>query len=109
MTKQADFRKYYRDAHATNLLTDREKKLIGIAVAIVRNCQPWIDQRLADAGKEGISEEVLDTTFDLTTAVMAGIGQSMNQRYKKSHQSKKGWSVPHRDRNNVTAGTGQAC
>ncbi len=40
MTKQADFRKYYRDAHATNLLTDREKKLIGIAVAIVRNCQP---------------------------------------------------------------------
>lgn len=40
MTHRADFRKYYRDAHATDLLTDREKKLIGIAVAIVRNCQP---------------------------------------------------------------------
>ena len=40
MMKQADFRKYYRDAYATDLLTDREKKLIGIAVAIVRNCQP---------------------------------------------------------------------
>ena len=84
MNELADFRKYYRDAHATVLLSDREKKLIGIAVAIVRNCQPWIDQRLADAGQAGISEEVLDATFDLTTAVMAGIGQSMLQRYKKS-------------------------
>jgi len=43
-----------------------------------------VDRRLADAGKDGIPEEVLDATFDLTTAVMAGIGQSMNQRYKKS-------------------------
>lgn len=40
MNELADFRKYYRDAHATVLLSDREKKLIGIAVAIVRNCQP---------------------------------------------------------------------
>ena len=40
MNDRADFRKYYRNAHATALLTDREKKLIGIAVAIVRNCQP---------------------------------------------------------------------
>ncbi len=40
MTQKADFRQFYRDAHANELLTDREKKLIGIAVAIVRNCQP---------------------------------------------------------------------
>ena len=40
MSQKADFRQYYRDVHATDLLTDREKKLIGIAVAIVRNCQP---------------------------------------------------------------------
>ena len=40
MSKRADFRKYYHDAHTTALLTEREKKLIGIAVAIVRNCQP---------------------------------------------------------------------
>jgi len=43
-----------------------------------------VDQRLADAGQAGIPPEVLDATFDLTTAVMAGIGQSMHQRYKKS-------------------------
>jgi hypothetical protein len=40
MSTKADFRQFYRDAHANDLLTDREKKLIGIAVAIVRNCQP---------------------------------------------------------------------
>lgn len=40
MSKKADFRRYYHDAHATDLLTVREKKLIGLAVAIVRNCQP---------------------------------------------------------------------
>ena len=42
-----------------------------------------MDRRLADAGIAGISEQVLDATFDLTAAVMAGIAQSMNQRYKK--------------------------
>lgn len=40
MSVKADFRQYYRDAHANELLTEREKKLIGIAVAVVRNCQP---------------------------------------------------------------------
>ena len=40
MSKRADFRKYYREARAVELLTEREKQLIGIAVAIVRNCQP---------------------------------------------------------------------
>ena len=36
MGKPADFRKYYHDAHATDLLTEREKKLIGIAVALLK-------------------------------------------------------------------------
>ena len=40
MGTKVDHQNYYKDAHASDLLTDREKKLIGIAVAIVRNCQP---------------------------------------------------------------------
>lgn len=40
MHEHTAFQAYYRDAHATDLLTDREKVLIGIAVAIARNCQP---------------------------------------------------------------------
>ncbi|MCE2453763.1 MAG: hypothetical protein J4F48_13345 [Nitrospinae bacterium] len=45
MTERADFRQFYRDAHKVDahkvdLLTDREKILMGLAIAIVRNCQP---------------------------------------------------------------------
>ena len=40
MSNRADFRRYFQETHATDLLTEREKTLIGIAVAIVRNCQP---------------------------------------------------------------------
>ncbi|MEE9274262.1 MAG: hypothetical protein V3V62_03015 [bacterium] len=46
-----------------------------------------MDRRLADAGKAEIPEEVLDAAFDLTAAVMGGIAQSMNQRYKASLKS----------------------
>jgi hypothetical protein len=40
MSQRADFRKFYRDAHAVDLLSERERLLIGLAIAIVRNCQP---------------------------------------------------------------------
>ena len=40
MSERADFRQFYRDAHAVSNLTEREKIFIGLAVAFVRNCQP---------------------------------------------------------------------
>ena len=40
MTQRADFRTFYREAHAVPNLSEREKSLIGLAVAMVRNCQP---------------------------------------------------------------------
>jgi hypothetical protein len=39
MTERADFRKFYREAHAVADLSEREKLFIGLAVAFVRNCQ----------------------------------------------------------------------
>ena len=39
MTK-ADFRTFYRDAHAVTCLTEREKMLMGLAVAMMRLCDP---------------------------------------------------------------------
>ena len=45
-----------------------------------------MNHRLAEAGKKGLSEELLDATFDLTAAVTAGIAQSMNQRYKRDSE-----------------------
>ena len=37
---KADFRTFYRDAHAVECLTDREKMLIGLTVAMMRLCDP---------------------------------------------------------------------
>lgn len=39
MTDRADFRQFYRDAHAADNLTEREKMFVGLAVALARNCQ----------------------------------------------------------------------
>ncbi len=39
MTERADFRTYYRDAHAAANLSEREKIFMGLAVALARNCQ----------------------------------------------------------------------
>jgi hypothetical protein len=40
MSEGADFRQFYRDAHAVATLSEREKIFLGLAVAFVRNCQP---------------------------------------------------------------------
>jgi len=39
-TKKADFRTFYRDAHAVECLSEREKMLMGLAVAMMRLCDP---------------------------------------------------------------------
>ena len=38
--KKADFRQFYRDAHAVDCLSEREKIFLGLAVAMTRNCDP---------------------------------------------------------------------
>ena len=40
MVNKADFRTFYRDAHAVTCLSEREKMLLGLAVAMTRNCEP---------------------------------------------------------------------
>ena len=40
MSEKADFRQFSRDAHAVSNLSEREKIFMGLAVAMVRNCQP---------------------------------------------------------------------
>lgn len=39
MNERADFRRFYRDAHAVGGLSEREKIFMGLAVALARNCQ----------------------------------------------------------------------
>ena len=48
--KRADFRTFYRDAHAVECLTDREKMLIGLTVAMMRLVRPV--SRTAPCGRK---------------------------------------------------------
>jgi hypothetical protein len=38
--EKADFRKFYREAHGAACLSEREKMLLGLAVAMTRGCDP---------------------------------------------------------------------
>jgi hypothetical protein len=38
--KKADFREFYREAHSVTCLSEREKMLLGLAVAMTRGCEP---------------------------------------------------------------------
>ena len=38
--ERADFRTFYRAAHAVTNLTEREKIFLGLAVAMTKTCQP---------------------------------------------------------------------
>jgi len=38
--KRADFRHFYREAHSVTCLSEREKMLLGLAVAMTRGCDP---------------------------------------------------------------------
>ena len=50
---RADFRQFYRDAHNVSSLTDREKMLLGLAVAIRGTASPEWNGALRTQGKEG--------------------------------------------------------
>jgi hypothetical protein len=38
--KRVDFRVFYREAHSVTCLSEREKILLGLAVAMTRNYEP---------------------------------------------------------------------
>jgi len=80
--KKADFRTFYRDAHAVECLSEREKMLIGLTVAMMRLCDSGVDRRLTDARKAGMTKEELDAAVDVIAAVDAGVLESLTQRVK---------------------------
>jgi hypothetical protein len=65
-----------------------KSRLIGITVAMMRLCDPWVDRRLADARKAGMTEEELDAAVDVIAAVDAGVLQSLIQRIKQRKNPK---------------------
>ena len=58
---------------ATDALTDREKHLIGLAVAATRGCIACTGGRIEKALQAGIEYETVRAAIDLAAAVNAGV------------------------------------
>jgi len=60
-------------AHAPEHLTDREKQLIGLAVALTRGCVHCTGGRIRRALESGIPQDAVIQAIDLASAVNAGV------------------------------------
>jgi alkylhydroperoxidase/carboxymuconolactone decarboxylase family protein YurZ len=64
---------FLQATHATELLSDREKHLVGLAVTLTRGCQVCTRNRIVKAHDAGIGDEVLNALFGVVAAVNAGV------------------------------------
>ena len=64
---------YLGGTHETDLLTDREKHMVGLAVTLTRGCQTCTRNRIEKARAAGIGDEVLNALIDVASAVNAGV------------------------------------
>jgi alkylhydroperoxidase/carboxymuconolactone decarboxylase family protein YurZ len=64
---------YLRQAHATPLLTEREKHLVGLAVTMTRGCQVCTRNRIERARAAGIADDLLNALVNVVSAVNAGV------------------------------------
>jgi alkylhydroperoxidase/carboxymuconolactone decarboxylase family protein YurZ len=64
---------YIRQAHATTLLSEREKHLIGLAVTMTRGCQVCTRNRIEKARAVGIGDDVLNALVNIASSVNAGV------------------------------------
>ena len=64
---------HIQQTHNTELLSEREKHLIGLAVTITRGCSFCTGGRAEKALADGVSQETLQATTDLVAAVNAGV------------------------------------
>jgi AhpD family alkylhydroperoxidase len=64
---------YVRQAHATPLLSEREKHLIGLAVTMTRGCQVCTRGRIEKARAAGIDDGMLNALVNVVSSVNAGV------------------------------------
>jgi alkylhydroperoxidase/carboxymuconolactone decarboxylase family protein YurZ len=69
-------RDYLRTTHATSLLSEREKHLVGLAVTMTRGCQVCTRGRIEKARAAGIGDDVLNALFGVVAAVNAGVASA---------------------------------
>ena len=64
---------YIKQTHGTDLLSEREKHLIGLAVTMTRGCQICTRNRVEKAQGIGISDDELNALIAVTSAVNSGV------------------------------------
>ena len=64
---------HLKQTHGTDLLSDREKHLIGLAVTMTRGCQVCTRNRIEKARAAGFSDDELNALVAVTSAVNSGV------------------------------------
>jgi len=64
---------HIKQTHSTDLLSEREKHLIGLAVTMTRGCQVCTRNRLEKARSIGLTDDELNSLVAVTAAVNSGV------------------------------------
>ena len=64
---------HIKQTHSTDLLSEREKHLIGLAVTMTRGCQVCTRNRVEKARSIGLTDDELNALIAVTSAVNGGV------------------------------------
>ena len=64
---------HLKETHSTELLSEREKHLVGLAVTMTRGCQVCTRNRIEKARQIGITDDELNALVAVTAAVNSGV------------------------------------
>ena len=64
---------HIKQTHNTELLSEREKHLIGLAVTMTRGCQSCTRNRIEKARSIGFTDNELNALIAITSAVNSGV------------------------------------
>ena len=64
---------HIKQTHGTDLLSEREKHLVGLAVTMTRGCQVCTRNRIEKARGIGMSDEEISALVAVTAAVNSGV------------------------------------
>ncbi|MFP6587036.1 MAG: carboxymuconolactone decarboxylase family protein [Pirellulaceae bacterium] len=64
---------HIKQTHSTELLSEREKHLIGLAVTLTRGCQVCTRNRVEKARSIGLTDDELNSVVAVTAAVNSGV------------------------------------
>jgi len=64
---------HLKQTHGTDLLSEREKHLIGLAVTMTRGCQVCTRNRFEQARNIGLTDDELNALIAVTSAVNSGV------------------------------------